>query len=94
MQIQNLEINILYYLCNPLSGREEDGTAMDKDLVEKFSDIPEEAIQSAIDTMIADDLIRRNPPKSHLTITAKGLKQLRTSVAYHVHNFDCLFNHQ
>jgi hypothetical protein len=53
MQIQNLEVNILYYLCNPLSGREEDGTAMDKDLVEKYSDIPEEAIQSAFDTMIA-----------------------------------------
>ena len=92
MQIQNLEVNILYFFCNPMSGREEDGTAMDEDLMDEFSDIPKGSVQSTLNKMIADDLIRRNPSNSYLTITAKGIKQLRSSVAYRMHNFDCFFS--
>ncbi len=94
MRIRNLKINILYFLCNPMSGRDEDGTAIDKDLMDEFSGIPEEAIQSAVETMIADDLIRRDSSKAHLTITAKGINQLKSSVAYRMQNFECVFfNH-
>lgn len=92
MQIRNLEVNILYHLCNPLNGREADGTATDKDLMNEFSDIPEKIVQSTIDTMIADELIRRNSSKPHLTITAKGIRQLQSSVVYRMQNLGCLLS--
>ena len=94
MQIRNLEVNILYFLCNPLSGREEDGTALDQDLMDEFSDIPEDEIRFAIDAMVADELIRQNPSESNLTITAKGIKRLQSSVAYRMHNLNCFLTNR
>jgi hypothetical protein len=92
MRIQNLKINILYMMCNPQSGREEDGTVTEKELLDEFSDLPEEAIRSTINAMVADGLIRQDPSNPNLTITGKGIARLQSSVACRRHNDSCCFS--
>lgn len=88
MEIQNLEINILYFMCNPVRGHQEDGTILERDLFEEFSDIPEEKLFSTIDDMVDDRLIVMQPSESKLSITDRGIDRLQSSIACRVHRFD------
>jgi hypothetical protein len=86
MEINNLEINILYFMCNPLNGQLQDGTIRREGILEEFSDIPERIITSAIDSMRTDGLITIE--RSWISITERGLNRLQSSIACHVHKFD------
>ena len=91
MQIQNLEINILYFMCNPLRGQHADGTVMSRDVFDEFSDIPQGALLSAVNTMVDDGLISSDPSRSHLSITENGINRLQSSIACRIHRFDHCF---
>lgn len=80
MEINNLEINILYYMCNPLKGQLQDGTINSEDVFEEFSDIPTGSVISAIDSMINDGLITTGRSRSRLSITDNGLNRLQGRV--------------
>ncbi|MCB2146250.1 MAG: hypothetical protein KQI81_07220 [Deltaproteobacteria bacterium] len=86
MEINNLEINILYFMCNPLNGQLRDGTIDREGLLEEFSDLPERSVISAIDSMITDGLI--SIERSWISITEKGINRLQSSIACHVFKFD------
>ena len=88
MQINNLNINILYFVCNPTRGQEADGTARYEDVVNAFSDIPESNISAVISSMIADKLISMGPSRRRITITKNGIHRLQASVACRIHRFD------
>jgi hypothetical protein len=88
MNIRNLEINILFFICDSLNGQSEDGIAMVKDVFEDFSDIPEGELLSAINAMENEGLITINPSRACLSITEKGISRLHSSIACRVHNFD------
>jgi hypothetical protein len=81
MNIRNLDINILYYLCDRLQ-QNGDHQRIDIDAIfEEFSDIPEREIDSAIRSMTNDRLIATDGPRSWLSVTEHGLNRLRSSVA-------------
>ncbi len=86
MEINNLEINILYFMCNPLNGQLQDGTINREGLLEEFSDLPEGSVTSAIDSMITDGLI--TVERSWISITENGINRLQSSIACHVYKFD------
>lgn len=88
MQIQNLEINILFFLCDSRIERVAVGTAKLMDLLNELSDIPEGEIMSAISTMVDQDLITVDGSRSKLSITQSGIDRLRSSVACQIHHFD------
>ena len=88
MNIRNLEINILFFICDSLNGQSEDGIAMVKDVFEDFSDIPEGELLSAINAMENEGLITINPSRACLSITEKGINRLQSSIVCRVHNFD------
>jgi hypothetical protein len=87
-KINNLNINILYFVCNPARGQEADGTARYEDVVNAFSDIPESNISAVIGSMIADKLISMGPSRRRITITKNGIHRLQASVACRIHRFD------
>ncbi|MGD8700820.1 MAG: hypothetical protein PVG51_00350 [Desulfosarcina sp.] len=81
MNIRNLDINILFYLCDRLQQNgDHRQTAIDT-IFEEFSDIPESEIISAIRSMTNDRLIAIDKPRSRLSVTEKGVDRLRSSVA-------------
>ncbi|MFO7714061.1 hypothetical protein [Desulfosarcina sp.] len=88
MEINNLEINILYFMCNPINGQAEDGTIDSRDVFEQFSDIPAGSIMSAINSMVKNRLITTDPSRSRLWITAEGINRLQSSIACRIHQFD------
>ena len=88
MKMQNLEINILFFICNSLNGQSEDGRVLSKDVLEDFSDIPESELLSAVNAMEDEGLITTNPSRARLSITKKGINRLQSSIACRVHNFD------
>lgn len=88
MEINNLEVNILYFICNPLNGELQDGTINQRGLLEEFSDLPERSVTAAIDSMESDGLIRIDRSRSRLSITENGINRLQSSIACHIHEFD------
>jgi hypothetical protein len=86
MQINNLEINILYYMCNPLNGELQDGTTNQTGLLEEFSDLPERSVTAVIDSMQTDGLI--TIAGSRISITENGIHRLKSSIACHIYKFD------
>lgn len=84
MQIQNLEINILYHMCHPPT----DGTIVNRDLFDEFADIPQGEMLSAIDAMVGDGLVIRDASRTRLSVTPKGRRRLQHSVACRIHPFD------
>jgi len=88
MKINNLEINILYLMCNPLSGELQDGTINQSGLLEEFSDLPSRSVTAVIESMKADGLITIDRPRSRLSITENGINRLQSSIACHIHQFD------
>ena len=88
MQIANLEINILYFMCNPLNGQAGDGT-IDRTLIfEEFSDIPSGAVGSAIHALATEGLVTTHRNGSLLAITDSGINRLQSSIACRIHRFD------
>ena len=83
MKFNNLEINILYFMCNPLNGQLQDGTIRQDGIFEEFSDIPTRSITSAIDSMETDGLITID--RSRLSITESGIKRLQSSIVCHIY---------
>jgi ABC-type nickel/cobalt efflux system permease component RcnA len=88
MPIHNLEINILFIMCDPRIDRVETGTVQSRELFIEFSDIPEEEIQSAIDAMVKQGLIMSDTPRSQLSVTPLGINRLKSHTACRVHHFD------
>ena len=88
MKINNLELNILYFICNPLNGELQDGTVDQSGIYEEFSDIPESNLSAAIDSMETDGLISTDRPGSRISITENGLNRLQASIACHIFKFD------
>ena len=88
MQIANLEINILYFMCNPLNGQAGDGAVDRARIFEEFSDIPSNAVGSAIHALTADGLVAENRKGSQLVITDSGISRLQSSIACRIHRFD------
>ena len=78
MKINNLEVNILYFICNPLNGELQDGTINQRGLLEEFSDLPERSVTAAIDSMESDGLIRIDRSRSRLSITENGISRLQS----------------
>lgn len=88
MEIQNLEINILYCMCNPLKGRIQDGTSSTQDIVDEFSDIPPGNILTAIQSMVKERLITIDRSGARIAITQNGINRLQSSLACRIHQFD------
>jgi hypothetical protein len=88
MNIRNLEINILFFICDSLNGHSENGSALTKDVFEDFSDIPKGELLSAVKTMVDEGLITTSSSRSCLSITEKGISRLESSIACRVNNFD------
>lgn len=88
MQIANLEINILYFMCDPHSGQPQEGTIARGDIFDEFSDIPESTIESVIDSMVADGLIIVDRVRASVSITQNGINRLQSSLACRIHRFD------
>ena len=88
MKIHNLEINILYCLCDPLSGLGNDRSSAVADIVDAFSDIPVGQLMSTIRAMVGDGLITIDRYGNRLTITDGGINQLQSTIACRVHRFD------
>lgn len=84
MHIQNLEINILFFMCHPPL----DGNVVSRDLFDEFTDIPQGEMLSAIDAMAGDGLVTSDASRSHLSITAKGRHRLEQSLVCRIHQFD------
>ena len=88
MQVHNLEINILYFMCDPNKGHHADGTVRSSAVFDEFSDIPQGAVMSAVDEMVADGLIASDPQRSRLSITENGIHRLQASIACRIHHCD------
>jgi hypothetical protein len=88
MKIHNLEINILYCLCDPIHGGHEDQSKAVADIVDTFSDIPVEQLMSTIRNMTGDGLITIDRYGNRLTITDAGINQLQSTIACRIHRFD------
>jgi len=86
MKFNNLEINILYFMCNPLNGQLQDGTIRQAGIFEEFSDIPKRSVASAIDSMETEGLIAI--ARSRISITENGIHRLKSSIACHIYRFD------
>jgi DNA-binding PadR family transcriptional regulator len=86
--IRNLEINILFFICDSLNSHSENGSAMIKDVFEDFSDIPRGQLRSAVKAMVDEGLITTSPSQACLSITEKGISRLQSSVACRINNFD------
>ena len=88
MQIQNLKINILFFLCDSRIDRITIGTAKLADLFNELSDIPEEEILSSISAMVDQDLITVDRSRSKLSITGSGIGRLESSIACRINHLD------
>ena len=88
MKIHNLEINILYCLCDPLHGVHEDLSSAVADIVDALSDIPVGQLMSTIRAMAGDGLITIDRYGNRLAITDGGINQLQSTIACRVHRFD------
>lgn len=91
MEIMNLEINILYFLCSPTAGRETShrtGTITAKQLFEGFADIPAGSIREALHSMETDGLVTMDSTGTLLSVTENGILRLQSSLACQTHRFD------
>jgi hypothetical protein len=88
MEITNLEINILYFMCDPHNGLPPTERIDSKAIFNEFSDIPEGSIESAIDTMANDRLITIDPTGATVAITKNGIDRLESSLVCRIHHFD------
>ena len=88
MEVYNLEINILYFICNPLSGQLQDGTINPAGIYDEFSDLPNRSITAVIASMETDGLITVDRSRSRLSITENGINRLQSSLACRIHQFD------
>ena len=93
MQINNLNINILYFMCNPDHGHNCGKNVIYADVVEAFTDLPETSVRTAIDGMCNENLISADGPQSRLSITRTGGQRLQASLACRIHHFgSCSFD--
>jgi hypothetical protein len=90
MEINNLEVNILYFMCNPLNGQVQDGAIDSKAIFEEFSDIPDGHVIAAFDSMGRENLIVIDRTHSRLSITQSGINRLQSSIACRIHHFEPL----
>lgn len=88
MNIRNLDINILYYLCDRLPQNGDKQQIAIDTIFEEFSDIPESEIDSVIRSMTIDRLIAIDETRSWLSMTEHGLNRLRSSVACRISPFE------
>ena len=88
MEINNLEINILYLICNPLNGQVQEGAIDSKAIFEEFSDIPDGHVIAAFDSMARENLILIDRTHSRLSITQSGINRLQSSIACRIYHFD------
>jgi hypothetical protein len=88
MEINNLEINILYFICNPLNGQLQDGTINLAGVYEEFSDLPNRSVTAVIASMETDGLITVDRSRFRLSITENGINRLQSSIACHIYQFD------
>ena len=88
MKFNNLKINILYFMCNPLNGQLQDGTIRQDGIFEEFSDIPTRSIIAAIDSMETDGLITID--RSRISITESGINRLQSSSVCHICKSDLI----
>ena len=88
MQIHNLDINILYFLCDPRNLRQAQASCDIVDVVTEFSDIPAAEIVAAIRSMADEGLLNIHLQGSRVTITPGGIHRLRSSIACRIHHFE------
>lgn len=88
MKIHNLEINILYCLCEPLDGLRKDRSNAVADIVDAFSDIPAGELMTTVRSMVGDGLITIDRSGNRLAITQGGIDRLQSSLACRIHRFD------
>lgn len=91
MEIMNLEVNILYFLCSPVDGAREPvpvDTVPASHLFDAFADIPAGSIEAVLRSMAADRLITMDPGRARIGITANGIQRLQASIACRIHRFE------
>ena len=91
MEIINLEINILYFLCSPETGEgasHQTGTMTTRRLFEGFADIPAESIRQALRSMQANGLIRMDAAETTVSVSENGMHRLQASIACRTYSFD------
>jgi hypothetical protein len=88
MEITNLEINILYFICDPDNNRARSGRIDSKDIFEEFSDLPEGSIVYVMEAMARDRLITMDAARTAVEITLNGVNRLKSSLACRIHHFD------
>lgn len=87
MNIVNLEVNILYFLCSPGDEHRTPGIAEREDVHREFADIPERNIAMAIATMVESGLVTVDPSGATIHATDNGIQRLQASIACRVHPF-------
>ena len=88
MEIDNLEINVLYCLCDGTNERGRRDMHRIAAILEEFSDIPQSNIFAVIDGMRDRGWIRLDRSGSALDITKSGIRRLQASIACRIHRFD------
>jgi hypothetical protein len=88
MEINNLEINILYFICNPLNGQLQERTINPAGIYDEFSDLPNRSVTAVIESMETDGLITVDGSRSRLSITENGINRLQSSIACHIFQFE------
>jgi hypothetical protein len=87
LDIKNLNINILHYICDHLQRNEDDHQIAIDLLGNEFSDIPKSELELAVDSLAEDQMINTDEARLRLSITRKGISHLRSSVACQTRQF-------
>jgi hypothetical protein len=97
MEIKNLEINILYHLCEHLEHGRSGHSVPRQMIVELFSDIPENQLDSAINTLAVKRLLQPHEHGARLSITREGIDYLQSTAICQISQPDecnCGTSHQ
>jgi hypothetical protein len=80
MKLKNLDMNILYYVCEKLTRRDRCG-GFDTGLIyEKFSDIPDEEIEKNIQALVDRGWLRNDTKGSCVHLTKMGRSEIRSFI--------------
>jgi hypothetical protein len=81
MDIRNLRINILYRMCEELTPADPHGPVETNLVYRIFSDIPKAEIDSSIQSLVAEALVREDKRRRQLYLTERGRSAIGATVA-------------
>lgn len=80
MEFWNLEINIVYHMCEELTRKNRCGPLEIDVIYRTFSDIPKDKINSNIRLLVDKGWIREDKDRSRLFLTDHGRSEVRSFI--------------